>query len=193
VTSREKVLEELPEEREELLKIFANHCQPKKYGYKIRQTILYGIAECERSRLFGEMLEEQNFEKLGELINISHEGDRILRNNRVTNRRLDKLIKYLQEKDPVKREKSRLYQQPGGYEVSCKELDELVDLARSVKGVLGAGLVGAGLGGSIVVLVKKKSVPPLFETMRRKYYEPKRLPCGVEVCRPIKGAEILKL
>lgn len=44
------------------------------------------------------------------------------------------------------------------YEVSCKELDELVDIANSVEGVFGARMTGGGFGGSIVVLVKPDAI-----------------------------------
>ncbi|MBN1574327.1 MAG: galactokinase [Deltaproteobacteria bacterium] len=47
------------------------------------------------------------------------------------------------------------------YEVSSPELDLVVDTARGVKGVFGARLTGAGLGGSAIVLVKKESLEDL--------------------------------
>lgn len=40
------------------------------------------------------------------------------------------------------------------YEVSTPEIDKLVELARSQKGVLGARITGGGFGGSIVVLTQ---------------------------------------
>jgi galactokinase len=44
------------------------------------------------------------------------------------------------------------------YEVSCKELDELVNIARSIKEVFGARMTGGGFGGCTVSLVKKESL-----------------------------------
>lgn len=40
------------------------------------------------------------------------------------------------------------------YEVSCKELDELVDKAQSLPGLIGARMTGGGFGGSTINLVE---------------------------------------
>jgi len=44
------------------------------------------------------------------------------------------------------------------YQVSCRGLDLLVELANGVEGVLGARLTGAGLGGCTVNLVQREAV-----------------------------------
>jgi len=44
------------------------------------------------------------------------------------------------------------------YEVSCEELDWLVDAALAVTGVYGARMTGGGFGGCAIVLLKRKSV-----------------------------------
>ena len=43
------------------------------------------------------------------------------------------------------------------YEVSCKELNLMVDLANQVDGVLGARMTGGGFGGCTINLVKAES------------------------------------
>ena len=58
--------------------------------------------------------------------------------------------------------------QSGGYRCSTEELDELVDIARKAPGVAGACLTGAGLGGCILVLVRKENVEII---MASKTYE----------------------
>jgi galactokinase len=50
------------------------------------------------------------------------------------------------------------------YEVSCPELDLMVDLAGQVEGVYGARMTGGGFGGSTVNLVDKRAV----EEFRRR-------------------------
>jgi galactokinase len=47
------------------------------------------------------------------------------------------------------------------YEVSCAELDQLVDIASGIGGVYGARMTGGGFGGSTVNLVSKGAVEQL--------------------------------
>jgi galactokinase len=63
------------------------------------------------------------------------------------------------------------------YEVSCRELDLLVAIARDCDGVLGSRMTGAGFGGCTVSLVKKDAASRLEEAIRSRYpgqsgYEP---------------------
>ena len=75
----------------------------------------------------------------------------------------------------------------------CAELDELVDIAKGVDGVLGAGRVGAGLGGCISVLLDKNKTEQLVNAVTAEYYKPRGLPAAVEVCFPVEGAGIIEI
>lgn len=55
------------------------------------------------------------------------------------------------------------------YEVSCKELDSLVQIISGIKGICGARLTGAGFGGSIIVLVRKGILPEIRRMIKGKY------------------------
>jgi galactokinase len=55
------------------------------------------------------------------------------------------------------------------YEVSSPELDALVEIARSVPGVRGSRMTGAGFGGCTVNLVEEASVDRLREAVEREY------------------------
>ncbi|MDH7602312.1 MAG: galactokinase [Armatimonadota bacterium] len=55
------------------------------------------------------------------------------------------------------------------YEISCPELDCLVDLLRR-HGALGARLTGAGFGGCAVALVRQEEAPGLLEAVWTDYY-----------------------
>jgi galactokinase len=55
------------------------------------------------------------------------------------------------------------------YEVSCAELDFLVEEAMKIKGVYGARMTGGGFGGSIVALVQPRSVEALSEHLHKTY------------------------
>jgi len=63
----------------------------------------------------------------------------------------------------------------------------LVDIALASPGVLGAGLVGAGMGGSIVALVEDKHARRLIENMAEQYYRPRNLSVGAEIIAPVGG------
>lgn len=55
------------------------------------------------------------------------------------------------------------------YEVSCKELDELVAAALEVDGVLGSRMTGGGFGGCTVTLAPKHMADKVIANMKKKY------------------------
>ena len=55
------------------------------------------------------------------------------------------------------------------YEVSCPELDALVEIGQETEGVLGTRMTGAGFGGCTVLLAKKNAIPLLEERIQRFY------------------------
>lgn len=75
------------------------------------------------------------------------------------------------------------------YEVSCHELDLMVEIARSVPGCLGARLTGAGFGGCTVSLVEERAVSEFQETVRRAYQRQTGLAPQLYVCAASDGAE----
>lgn len=57
------------------------------------------------------------------------------------------------------------------YEVSCEEIDILVDLAWGIEGVVGSRITGGGFGGCTVSIVKNDAVEGFIETIGAKYEE----------------------
>ncbi|KAH3862248.1 galactokinase-like [Dreissena polymorpha] len=55
------------------------------------------------------------------------------------------------------------------FEVSCPELDQLVEAAMEVKGVFGSRMTGGGFGGCTVTLLKKDAVPDALEHIKNRY------------------------
>jgi len=74
------------------------------------------------------------------------------------------------------------------YEVSCEELDIMVDLALEIDGVLGARMTGAGFGGCVVSLVKKDSVVDFKEKVAKAYQEKTGIETDIYICNIEDGA-----
>lgn len=67
------------------------------------------------------------------------------------------------------------------YEVSCPELDALVEIGQGTEGVLGARMTGAGFGGCTVHLVRNDAVAALEERIRTLYPQRCNLESGIFV------------
>ena len=78
------------------------------------------------------------------------------------------------------------------YEVSCFELDAMVDVARAVPGALSARLAGAGFGGCAVSLVKDESVEQFLEVVSVEYKKKTNLTPSLYVCTAEDGACVLE-
>lgn len=57
------------------------------------------------------------------------------------------------------------------YEVSCKEIDILVDLAQAMPGVMGSRITGGGFGGCTVSIVKNEAVDTFISEIGKAYRE----------------------
>ncbi|MBI2941010.1 MAG: galactokinase [Chloroflexi bacterium] len=74
------------------------------------------------------------------------------------------------------------------YEVSCPELDALVEAAWSAEGVYGARMTGAGFGGCTVALVQPDAVPAFVEHVGRQYRRRTGRQAAVYDCEIVDGA-----
>lgn len=57
------------------------------------------------------------------------------------------------------------------FEVSCRELDIMVDEARRQYGVYGARMTGGGFGGSAIALVRAELAEEIMNAVRERYIE----------------------
>lgn len=57
------------------------------------------------------------------------------------------------------------------YEVSCEELDFLVDSVKNLEGVLGARMMGGGFGGCTINIVKNEVIEELIENISQAYQQ----------------------
>jgi galactokinase len=74
------------------------------------------------------------------------------------------------------------------YEVSCAELDFLVDTAIGIEGVYGARMTGGGFGGCTVNLVRPDARGKFEEVIARTYNERFSMIPNIFLCRPSGGA-----
>jgi galactokinase len=74
------------------------------------------------------------------------------------------------------------------YEVSCAELDLLVQTAQQLEGVLGARMTGGGFGGCTVNLVRAAAVAQFSATLAREYQRSTGLQPSVYQIRAGAGA-----
>src|SRR6266702_3486553 len=73
------------------------------------------------------------------------------------------------------------------YEVSCLELDTLVEIARQVPGVLGARMLGGGFGGCTINLVRDVSVETLRQAVEQQYPARTGRQASIDICRAAGG------
>lgn len=74
------------------------------------------------------------------------------------------------------------------FEVSCYELDLLVETAKNCEGVLGARMTGGGFGGSTINLVKRGNLPNFIEKITSEYFDKVKFPPTVLVAESNNGA-----
>lgn len=74
------------------------------------------------------------------------------------------------------------------YEVSCKELDLMVELANEVDGVFGARMTGGGFGGCTINLVRSENVDSFEQTVAEGYMQGTGHEPEIYVCAAAQGA-----
>jgi N-acetylgalactosamine kinase len=166
--------------------------------YNLRGVLLFGASEVLRSRLCPDLLQAGEIQRFGELMKISHDGDRVSvcddsgkyvkMADRCSDQYLGNLISDLRSESPERVLRAQLYNQPGCYSCSTVEIDKMVDIACSVQGVAGAQIAGAGLGGCIMILSRKESVDEVKRALVKRYYRPAKLEPAVLNCITVEGA-----
>lgn len=75
------------------------------------------------------------------------------------------------------------------YEVSCKELDWLVDAVRTNPAVIGARMMGGGFGGCTINLMKEEAIEPLIQKIQPVYEATMNLPLTYYIATIENGTE----
>lgn len=79
------------------------------------------------------------------------------------------------------------------FEVSCPELDLLVELAAEFKGTLGSRMTGAGFGGCTVSLVEAGHAENFIKKIKPEYDKRTGRNCRIYTCMPTGGVKAQKL
>jgi galactokinase len=82
------------------------------------------------------------------------------------------------------------------YEVSCRELDLLVDLARQLgfdRGMIGSRMTGGGFGGCTVSLVETGKVDDVAQFITQLYREKTGIAATVLTSRPARGTHVISI
>jgi galactokinase len=75
------------------------------------------------------------------------------------------------------------------YEVSCRELDALVDAARRCAGVYGSRMMGGGFGGCTINLVRRDALRDFIDQVGADYLARHGRRPWIRSCRPAGGAQ----
>jgi galactokinase len=174
----------------------------------IRGAAVYGLARVDRGLAMHELCargDDAAVTEFGRLMYITHDGDRLSRFDRrwsqhalyssnrdsVADSRLEELlVASLNGAHGEELEAIQLRRQPGFYGASIPELDRLVDVTSMVPGVLGAGLMGAGGGGCVLILARdgEEVQQRVTASLAQHYYEPLGKAVEVDRWEAVEGA-----
>ncbi|MCY2968534.1 MAG: NTP transferase domain-containing protein [Planctomycetota bacterium] len=188
----------------EVWKVLEPHfgAAPDDAVYPVRGVVMFGVAECARSRRAADLLRDGDMRGLGRLMRISHDGERCFQIGPagvepfevdISDDALHGLIDDLTSQDLSRVEHAQLHLQPGGYRCSTEEIDSIVDIAGRIPGVEGAQIAGAGLGGCAMILVRVEQVDALRQALLREYYEARGLTPGVLKCTASAGSCVVSI
>jgi galactokinase len=79
------------------------------------------------------------------------------------------------------------------YEVSCRELDVMVDAAQGLPGFIGGRMTGGGFGGCTVNLVREENATDFAAQIAQRYREATGITPQIYPCHAANGAQELSL
>ncbi len=82
------------------------------------------------------------------------------------------------------------------YEVSCPEMDILVNIASKIsnehRGIIGSRMTGGGFGGCAVCLVQTEAIPAIKQEINNQYHKQTGIEPEFFISRPAQGSLIVK-
>lgn len=179
----------------------------------LRGAAMYGIGRADRGMVQDELLRDGSPEAMAEfglLTSITHDGDRRFiraadgtmqpyngHHERLTDEAIGRLRVAASEATPDQPawQEAQLRRQPGFYGASVRQLDQIVDLVTPLDGVLGAGLMGAGGGGVVLVVARdgEDVESRVRQTLIDGYFEPEGMAPDIERWQSAQGAGLLSI
>jgi galactokinase len=78
------------------------------------------------------------------------------------------------------------------YEVSCRELDAMVEAAKDLPGWIGGRMTGGGFGGCTVNLVESSHADAFASAISARYHEKTGISPEIYICSAADGAGLEK-
>ena len=78
------------------------------------------------------------------------------------------------------------------YEVSCNELDFLVNQTKKIDGVIGARMMGGGFGGCTVNLIKSNKIPDVVSKIKENYKSSYGITLKAIIAKTGSGIKVVK-
>ena len=77
------------------------------------------------------------------------------------------------------------------FEITCSEIDALVEIAQSVNGVIGSRMTGGGFGGCTVSLIETSRTAEILEAITKQYQTVTGITPTAFVTQPAQGATVI--
>jgi galactokinase len=77
------------------------------------------------------------------------------------------------------------------FEITCSEIDSLVEIAQSVGGVIGSRMTGGGFGGCTVSLIETSRTAEILSAITGRYKSATGIEPAAFVTQPAQGAKVL--
>jgi len=175
----------------------------------LRGAAVYGLGRADRGMVQDQLLKRgspESMTEFGLLTTITHDGDRLFQrthdgemapytghHDSLTDAALQKLAEAA-DAGPAGEAwaAAQLRRQPGFYGASIQPLDLIVDLVTPLEGVLGAGLMGAGGGGVVLIVAQDGDAieSRIRQALITGYYEPYGMAPDMERWQPTAGAGV---
>ncbi len=77
------------------------------------------------------------------------------------------------------------------YNVSCEEIEYLIEQVSRFPSVLGARIMGGGFGGSLIALAESEAIPSLLSELEEGYFRRYRIRLEGYPVKPSEGARYI--